>query len=84
MRRNDSITSVGTIAIELKEAIDNKSANISTDKEVIEVIKAIVSDKKKRLKILDGNNAKSKFAALMGKSRLEKFYPLLEKAEKKS
>jgi glutamine synthetase type III len=79
MENNSSIPSVGILAAELIEAIDNLTANISTEKEVIKVIKTIISDKKKRLKILDGNKAKSKFAALMGKGRLEKFYPLLER-----
>jgi serine/threonine-protein kinase RIO1 len=82
MESNGSIPSVEILATELKEAIDNLSANTSTEQEVIKVIKTITSDKKKRLKILDGNQAKSKFAALMGKGRLTKFYPLLEKAEK--
>jgi translation initiation factor IF-1 len=80
MENNGPIPSVGMLATELIEAIDNLTAKISTENEVIEVIKTIISDKKKRLKILDGDKAKSKFAALMGKGRLEKFYPLLERA----
>jgi hypothetical protein len=82
MGSNDSIPSVGILASILIEAIDNLTANISTEHEVIVVIKTMISDKKKRLKILDGNTAKSKFAALMGKYRLEKFYTLLAKVEK--
>jgi hypothetical protein len=82
MEGNSSVPSVGILAAELIEVIDNLTANISTENEVIRVIKSIVSDKKKRLKILDGNKAKSKFAALRGKGRLEKFYPLLGRAEK--
>jgi len=81
MENKGSTPSVGILAAKLIEAIDNLTAKISTENEVIEIIKTIISDKKKRLKILDGNNAKSKFAALMGKSRLEKFYLLLDKAE---
>ena len=81
MARNVSVPSVGVIATDIIEAIDNLTANISTENEVVVIIKSIVSSKSKRLKILDGNNAKAKFAALMGKARLEKFYPLLTKAE---
>jgi len=81
MDNNNGSLNVKIIAEELIEAIDNLSANIYTDNEVVKIIKIITSNKKKRLKILDGNKAKAKFTALMGKGRLEKFYPLLEKAE---
>ena len=81
MEINGSVLKVEAVAAKLIEAIDNLTANISTEDEVVVIIKTVISEKKTRLKILDGNKAKSKFAALMGKGRLEKFYPLLKRAE---
>lgn len=77
-----SVPKVDEIATIIVEAIDQLSANKTSKEEVIEIISDIVSDTNKRLKVLDGNEAKPRFAAIMGKGRLGKFYPLLLEAEK--
>ena len=78
----EKVPSVDEIATVMIEAIDDLTANKTTEDAVVAIIKGIVSVKAKRLKILDGKNAKSRFASKMGKGRLEKFSPLLEEAEK--
>ena len=78
----EKVPSVDEIASVVIEAIDDLVADETTEDAVVTIIKGIVSVKAKRLKILDGKKAKSRFASKMGKGRLEKFYPLLEEAEK--
>ena len=73
---------VDEIALVLIDAIDDLIADKTTEDAVIKIIKEIVSVRAERLKILDGKEAKSRFASKMGKRRLEKFYPLLEAAER--
>lgn len=78
VERVPSVDEIATIVI---EAIDDLIANRTTDEAVVEIIKKIVSVKAQRLKILDGKEAKSRFASKMGKGRLGKFYPLLDVSE---
>ena len=73
--------SVDTISAILVEAIDNLSAKAVTRDEVVKIIKDIVNDKTKRLKILDGDVAKERFKVKLGKRRLAKFFDLLDDAE---
>ena len=77
----ERIQTVDEISDVLLDAMDNLSANIITREEAVLIVKNIVSIKTQRLKILDGNEAKSKFASKMGKRRLAKFYSLLCEAE---
>jgi hypothetical protein len=77
----EKVPTVDEIATVIIEAIDDYTANKANEDSVISLIKNVVSIKAKRLKILDGNRAKSRFESKMGKGRLEKFYAFLEKAE---
>lgn len=78
----EKVMLVDDIATVIISAIDDLVANEKKESDVIKIIKGIVSVKAYRLKILDGVKAKARFQSKMGKGRMEKFYPLLEKAEK--
>ena len=75
------VLTVDEISTVIADAIDDLTAKSIVKKEAVTVIKNIVTVKPQRLKILDGDIAKSRFASKLGKGRLEKFYPLLEEAE---
>lgn len=77
----ERVPTVDEIATVIIEAIDDYTANETNEDSVIAVIKDIISVKAKRLKILDGKKAKSRFESKMGKGRLEKFYNFLNKIE---
>ena len=74
---------VDAISKTVCSAIDDLSATELSFAEAVKIVNGIVSIKAQRLKILDGDKAKSRFASKLGKRRLEKFYLLLKEAEAK-
>jgi len=75
------VPTVDEISTVIADTIDDLTAKSIVKEDAVEVIRNIVINKPQRLKILDGDVAKSRFASKLGKGRLEKFYPLLGEAE---
>jgi len=81
IKMSKELLTVDEISINMRKAFDDFSAKFITENNLKQIIKEIVSVKEQRLKILDGDEAKAKFASKMGKGRLAKFYPLLKEVE---